>query len=947
MKKAAKNIMSLLLVITLVFGVAGVLDSDFENYVLKAEAGGADPYFVEYTEGDYVYTVIGKEAMILRYNNEYTSEVIVPNNLGGYDVTIIAPSAFSSNYSIISLLISEGVKEIRDRAFKDCINLKEISLPKSIESIGRKVFDNTAYTNDYKNWSNELLYIGNYLIGCNDKVGTNVEIKEGTEIIAGGVFSPQPDADSYYEYLNAIKSVTIPGSVRRICSSAFVYSDNLENIEIDNGVRGIEDFAFYGCNFYDNEDNWDDDALYIGTHLIEVKNTANGNFVIKQGTVEIAAKAFEGCEDITSIFIPDSVDTIGSGAFMDCSLKNIIIPDGVTTIERQTFSTFNNKVTLEYVHIPASVNFISGTYYNGFRDYELFGDNSSVVICFDTSSCYAKTYAEENGIKFELCDGHGSTENVYNGFTYVVDENLEVTINDFIGQISGALVIPDMINGYPVTSIGWMAFSYLDMDKVVFNCTHLETIGDGAFTGCASLTEITIPDGVTSIGASGFSYNDNLTTVNIPESVEYIGESCFEYNDNLTSVNWNTATLTEIKESTFEGCASLEEITIPPSVTYIGEYGFAFCENLIVKINDAINLKEIGDYAFTGCANLTEITIPDGVTSIGPNGFSYNDNLTTVNIPESVEYIGESCFEYNDNLTSVNWNTATLTEIKESTFEGCASLEEITIPPSVTYIGDYGFAFCENLVTVINDAINLMGIGDNAFSGCTVLQEITGTEVLYGYIGPGYSAPDAIAPKKVILPYGLETIGSRAFENCVSIKYVSIPATVKTIGESAFDNCTGIEEVNYMGTGLGWNSIDIRFGNSLLQPKSLNFKGSLIYSPSTTTVKYGETLGLHANTDGLPEGAKIEWSAEGDAVSIKPTADGKACGVVSQKSGEAVVKATVVDANGNAVLDANSEEISSTQKITSKAGLWERIVSFFKNLFRINRVIPQSVKMFF
>ena len=116
-----------------------------------------------------------------------------------------------------------------------------------------------------------------------------------------------------------------------------------------------------------------------------------------------------------------------------------------------------------------------------------------------------------------------------------------------------------------------------------------------------------------------------------------------------------------------------------------------------------------------------------------------------------------------------------------------------------------------------------------------------------------------------------------------------------------------------------------------------------IKSPSTTTVSYGFTLNLHANVTDLPEGARIVWSMDGSGFELSPSADGMTCGVKSVSKGSATITAKVVDKNGNAVKDANGNEITASQQLTSKAGFFQKLVAFFKKLFGSNMVIPSSL----
>ncbi len=116
-----------------------------------------------------------------------------------------------------------------------------------------------------------------------------------------------------------------------------------------------------------------------------------------------------------------------------------------------------------------------------------------------------------------------------------------------------------------------------------------------------------------------------------------------------------------------------------------------------------------------------------------------------------------------------------------------------------------------------------------------------------------------------------------------------------------------------------------------------------IRTPSVTTVSYGFTLNLHANVTDLPEGARVAWSMDGGGFELIPSADGMTCGVKSVSKGSATITAKVVDKNGNAVKDANGNEITASQQLTSKAGFFQKLVAFFKKLFGSNMVIPSSL----
>ena len=117
-----------------------------------------------------------------------------------------------------------------------------------------------------------------------------------------------------------------------------------------------------------------------------------------------------------------------------------------------------------------------------------------------------------------------------------------------------------------------------------------------------------------------------------------------------------------------------------------------------------------------------------------------------------------------------------------------------------------------------------------------------------------------------------------------------------------------------------------------------------ISTPSVTTVSYGFTLNLHANVTDLPEGARVVWCMDGSGFELIPSADGMTCGVKSVSKGSATITAKVVDKNGNAVKNANGNEITASQQLTSKAGFFQKLVAFFKKLFGSNMIIPYALE---
>ena len=390
-----------------------------------------------------------------------------------------------------------------------------------------------------------------------------------------------------------------------------------------------------------------------------------------------------------------------------------------------------------------------------------------------------------------------------------------------------SITIPDS-----VTTIGKCAFEYCSRLTSVTIPDSVTTIGDDAFRGCSSLTsvymsdisawcnisfgnydsnplyyarnlylnnelvtDLTIPDSVTTIGTDAFCYCRSLTSVTIPDSVTTIGAGAFNGCSNLTSVTIGDS-VTEIGYRVFEDCSSLTSVTIPDSVTMIGYSAFEDCYSLTsVTIGDSVTT--IGGGAFCNCSSLTSVTIPDSVTMIGNEAFFGCSSLTSVTIGDSVTTIGNYAFCGCDSLTSVTIPDS-VTTIGQYTFCNCESLTSVTIGDSVTTIGNYAFEYCSSLTSVtIPDSVTSIGV--SAFSGCSSLQEFNGKfasedgrcliidGVLNSFAPAGlteYAIPDSVT-----------TIGESAFTYCGRLTSVTIPDSVTTIGYCAFYDCTSLTSV--------------------------------------------------------------------------------------------------------------------------------------------------------
>ena len=212
-----------------------------------------------------------------------------------------------------------------------------------------------------------------------------------------------------------------------------------------------------------------------------------------------------------------------------------------------------------------------------------------------------------------------------------------------------------------------------------------------------ALTNLTLPDTLTRIGAFAFINCDSLKSVVIPGSVTEIGKYAFANCDLLESAVMEEG-VARVSEGMFSSCIALKQVTVPDSVEQIGRRAFFECESL-TNVTLGKGLHGIDAEAFFACPGLLKITIPEGVTVIGEEAFEYCGGLTAVTVPGSVRDIGRAAFANCPNLSTVRICEG-VTVIGESVFTICRGLRNVAIPASVTKIGRTAFADCESLENV-------------------------------------------------------------------------------------------------------------------------------------------------------------------------------------------------------------------------------------------------------
>ena len=340
-------------------------------------------------------------------------------------------------------------------------------------------------------------------------------------------------------------------------------------------------------------------------------------------------------------------------------------------------------------------------------------------------------------------------EDAESTLTYSIDEDGNVTITGTTDtETKRGLVIPETINGYPVTAIQ-----------------------EGAFWGNWMET-LYIPDSVTSIGKEAFGYQSQLQDVRLPHN------DCCQIGHYYNG--FNSANL-------FEGCTSLKTLFIPKGIS--GDRG--------------IDQFEIGTDS-----GIQSVVFEEGRTSIPSNCFFNCFSLAEISIPDSVTEIGSSAF-YDCKALKNILLPSSLQSIQDDAFHTCVSLQSVNLPDSTNYIGSSSFADCESLtnfqfpnneLTICRKASQE---GDGGiFAGCTSLEQlhipanikVTGSNV--GWVDASkqgaFTAPSL---KSVSFSTIVDSIDHGLFTNCPSLKSLNIPNNINSIGEFAFAGCSSLESI--------------------------------------------------------------------------------------------------------------------------------------------------------
>ena len=388
-------------------------------------------------------------------------------------------------------------------------------------------------------------------------------------------------------YRGTESAVTVPETIAGlpVRSVGMQGNDKIVSVVLPSSLTKLEYMAFRNC-------------------------TSLESVTMSGGMETIGEDAFWNCTSLTSVVLPPSLKSISSYAFEDCTaLETITLPASLAKIDRNAFLNSG----LRSVHLPAGLTEI---------DDKAFAGCENLTVTANPGT-YAYAWAIDNGyIKAEMPASM---------FRYTVESGETVSITGYTGKQTDVWV-PERIEGLPVASVNLRGYSAITSVRLP---SSLKTIG--AFEGCYSLKEITIPEGVTALPDHAFDHCYALRRVSLPSTLKSIGTEAFDR------------------------CTGLTEIVIPEGVTDMSNYVFFGCSAL-KRVSLPSTIRIIWEHTFNECSALEEITIPEGVTRIGNLAFAFCYKLASVTLPDNITDISKDAFTYCSSDLKIYCRAGTKTE---------------------------------------------------------------------------------------------------------------------------------------------------------------------------------------------------------------------------------------------------------------------------------------------
>ncbi|MBS7304785.1 MAG: leucine-rich repeat domain-containing protein [Eubacteriales bacterium] len=598
-------------------------------------------------------------------------------------------------------------------AFSGCISLKKLVIPGKVSAVGINQFNGCTGLEEVifeENTSLKALTI-NMFYGCTSL--KYIDLRPVKNLNNLGATSPTTMGVVTFYNCYSLEEAWLPAGVTLIPHGAFFGCYSLKAIHTEGVITQIGPTAFSGCSSLEGfpEDgatlvNIQDSGfanctslkrVVLSSKLTTLSSSAYAGctgleeVVVEEGIGNLTAKTiFKNCTNLKKVTLPKLMTSIPSNMFEGCtSLTDINIPEGLVSIGSMAFAYTN----LGRVEIPASLETIGAGAFAGCANVQLvMPANSSFTVgangeIYDGAMELIMVPANLAG-EFTIPEGRSVGSYAFAGCSKLTKINLPDSMTEIPQYMFAGLACSPEIVGKNLTAIGNYAFYKAECVNYVIP-SWVETIGEYAFE-YSLIEKLTIPSNVKSIGRYAFAYCDNLVEVTIEDGLESIGGT------------------TSTTGYVFAYDKALAKVTLPKTLKTIGYSGFYYCSELR-HIDFPESLRSVYDRAFQ-YSGLESVYFPKNVVYLGPTSFGSLANLTSVEFAEGIEAIGYE-------------NQKVLGGYSGNVFYSCKALVDVKLPKSLLYIGEQMFKECSALEKLeLPDG--LVSIGSNAFQLCTGIKQI-------------------------------------------------------------------------------------------------------------------------------------------------------------------------------------------------------------------------------
>lgn len=477
--------------------------------------------------------------------NECTSldSVKIPSN-----VNTIESYCFSGCSSLKSITVPNKVTELNNGIFNDCTSLANITLPDSIELIGTNVIKNTAYSNNVNNWTNEFLYIDNYLFDVNvDSLHGKITLKNGIKAIAGYAFASGNNKEAFDEEAKntTVTEVVLPNTLKFIGYECFKSCTSINNMIIPDSVTYIDDCAFAGCS------------------------------------------------SLKNIVIPSSVKVLGYGVFSDCeSLLNVTINASVDSISSDTFTGCNN---MESVNVNADNKSLSSE--NGV----LFNKNKTILLYYPVNRD-ADSYTIPDSVEI-------ISDNAFKGANNLKSISMSDNVTDiYYGAFSNCKKLENIRLSENITKLLGKTFSNCPQLKSIKIPDSVTDICFDLFRDDINLTDIKLGDNIKYFHNSAFENTGYINDEsNWEDGVLYLGKYLLKADSSSIPEEYAVKDGTIlIASDAFRNCIYLKSVTLPDSLKTVCFDAFYGCGFDKITIPATVTVIEEGAFGlFDGGAHIT------------------------------------------------------------------------------------------------------------------------------------------------------------------------------------------------------------------------------------------------------------------------------------------------------------------------------------------------------